>query len=240
MGYPKICFFDIETQPTLGYVWELRETDVLRVVQNWKILCFSYKWYGGKTQTVSLPSVGTEKALVKALWKVFDEADIIIAHNGDKFDVRKSNAKFIEHNLKPPTPFKTIDTLKVARRHFKFDSNRLDALGEILGIGRKMKTGGFDLWEGCMKGDPSSWKLMEKYNKRDVDLLEKVYLRMRPWMDNHVNLNLLYGTRTACPNCGSHKLQSRGYAITRTNKFNRFQCQNCGAWSRAPLKGIVR
>ena len=83
------------------------------------------------------------------------------------------------------------------------------------------------------------WRKMVKYNKRDVSLLEKVYIKMRPWINNHPNLNLINDTKELCPNCGGH-LQKRGFAITRVAKHQRFQCQSCGAWSQKPMKGIVR
>jgi hypothetical protein len=243
----KILLFDIETSPTLGYVWQLWEANVLKVVKPWNILCFSYKWLGGKTQVVSLPHFGANKKrpsnslakneifLVRKLWELFNEADVIVAHNGDKFDIKKSYAKFIEYGLNPPAPFKTVDTLKVARRYFKFDSNKLDSLGDFLHLGRKVHTGGFDLWDRCMQGNLKAFKLMERYNKGDVDLLEKVYFKLRPYIQNHPNFNVFDGTNHSCPNCGSSKIQRRGYSYSRTTKYQRWQCQKCFSWHQSTL-----
>ncbi len=168
---PKILLFDIETSPSLGYVWTLFETNVIKVKQPWSLLCFSYKWLGDKTtKVVSLPQFSTYKKnprndyeVTKKLHELFELADVIIGHNGDKFDIRKVNAKLIEHGFLPPSPYKTIDTLKIARKYFKFDSNRLNDLGELLGLGRKVETGGFTLWEKCINGDLKAWNKMEKY-----------------------------------------------------------------------------
>lgn len=232
MYKPKILLYDIETQPILGYTWGLWEQNVIKVVEPWKMLCFAYKFLGEKKiHVVSLRQVKNEKELIEKLWKIFDESDIIIGHNSMAFDDKKSNAKFIEYNFPPPSPYKTIDTLKVARRYFKMDSNKLDSIGEYLGVGRKVKTGGFDLWDGCMKGDEKSFKLMERYNKGDVDLLEKVYLKLRPWMTTHPNLNTFDGKLESCPICQSSHLQKRGFAITTTAKKQRFQCKDCHGWS---------
>ena len=232
----KILFFDIETSPILGYVWQLRETDVLKIVKSWKLLCFSYKWIDSKVKTVSLPQFKNYKkdkeddsAIVKELWNLFNEADIIIAHNGDKFDIKKSYAKFSEHNLPPPEPFRTVDTLKVARRYFKFDSNRLDALGDYLELGRKIQTGGIELWLEVIAGDKQAWRKMERYNRQDVALLEKVYLKLRPFMNNHPNLSIFNGY--SCPICGGKDLQRRGFSISTTGKRQRMQCTDCGGWS---------
>ncbi len=204
------------------------------------MLTFAYKWYGESTTKVKgLPDYENYKAdteddsaLIKDLWALFDEADIVIGHNGDRFDIRKTNAKFIQHDILPPSPYQTIDTLKVARKYFAFTSNRLDALGELLGVGRKTETGGFSLWKGCMAGDKKAWNLMKKYNKQDVKLLEDVYEQLRPWMTNHPNMNTFNGEGHNCPVCDSLNVQKRGYRRTRTGKYQAYACQECGAWSQ--------
>ena len=76
--------------------------------------------------------------LVKDLRNLFDEADVLIAHNGDRFDVRKAQARMVAYSMKPPSRYQTIDTLKAARKYFKFESNRLNDLGQYLGIGKKL------------------------------------------------------------------------------------------------------
>lgn len=246
----KILLFDIETSPNLSYVWGKWEQNILSVKENWYMISFCAKWLDKKQILChSLPDYSGYKKdktndhkLVVELWKLFNQADIIIAHNGDEFDIKKANALFLKHGLKPPTPYKTVDTKKVAKKYFRFDSNSLDDLGQYLQLGRKLKHPGFDLWLGCMVGDSSAWNLMVRYNKQDVTLLEKVYLTMLPWMTNHPNLNLLHDTLHSCPNCGSDKLQSRGFVMTRTAKYQRYQCQDCGSWHRGSgvkLEGLV-
>ena len=171
--------------------------------------------------------------IIKSLWKLLDEADIVIGHNGDAFDIKKANARFIFHGMEPPSPFKTVDTLNIARKA-KFTSNKLDSLGEHLGLGRKVDTGGFSLWEGCMNGEVKAFNKMLKYNKQDVILLEKVYNKLRPWTPRHPNL-AVFKTKDerVCSHCGSTHLQSRGYYKTNTNEYRRYSCNDCGGWSRA-------
>jgi hypothetical protein len=203
------------------------------------MLSFSVKWLGDKkTEVFGLPDfTGYSKdkmndyKLVKKLWEYLDEADVVIAHNGDAFDLKKSNARFIYHRIDPPTPYKTIDTLKVARKYFKFNSNKLDDLAQHLGIGRKAETGGFKTWLGCIQGDLKVWATMKKYNKQDVVLLEKVYMRLRQWMTNHPNMNIINATTNHCPICGSDKMHKRGFSITKNGGKQRFQCQSCAGWS---------
>lgn len=243
----KILLFDIETAPNLGYFFNLyQEGNILGIKEHWYILSFAWKWLDEKqTHVLGLPNFSSYKkdkqndfALVKKLWELFDEADIIIAHNGGPFDIKKSNVQFIKHGLRPPSPYKIVDTKKEAKQHFRFDSNKLDDLGDFLGLGRKLQHNGWELWHGCLNGDKKSWDVMLKYNKQDVVLLEKVYSKLLPWMTNHPNINLLNGTVAACANCGSHRVQKRGYSITRTAKKERYQCQDCGAWSLGKSQSV--
>jgi DNA polymerase elongation subunit (family B) len=230
----------------LGWVWQKWQTDVIDFKQDWYILCFAAKWIDGKVFTHALPDFPgylknreNDRLLVTELWKLFDEADIIVAHNGDKFDIRKANARFTFHGLPPPTPYKTIDTKKVARKYFDFASNKLDELGRYLGYGRKLVHTGFDLWQGCMRGDKKSWNLMLRYNKRDVELLHKIYLHFRPWITNHPNTAILTDVLDGCPTCSSDSLQRRGFGITTTGKYRRYHCTECNAWSHGPTRKVT-
>ncbi len=231
---PRILLFDVETTPLQAWTWERYETNVISVEQESYLLCYAAKWLDGPIFAKALPDFpGYKKnptsdlALVKSLWSLLDEADIVIAHNADQFDVKKANARFSHHNLSPPSPYRTVDTLKIARKLFKFSSNKLDDLGEHLGFGKKIKTD-FSLWKGCMDGDPKAWQQMLRYNKRDVDLLEKIYKHFLPWIPNHPHL--LDGLKD-CPNCSSTNLQRRGLGMNRLGKYQRVQCMDCSAWS---------
>lgn len=229
----RILFLDIETAPHIGYTWGKYEQNVIKFLSEGHLLCFAYKWQGEDTRVVSLPDFNRYKrdrrddgGLARELHKLLNEANIVITHNGDKFDLKKSNTYFIKHKLPPPSPYRTVDTLKVARKYFSFSSNKLDDLGEYLGVGRKLHTGGFELWEKCLEGDREAWKTMCEYNKQDVDLLEQVYLRLLPYMQNHPNLLAI----NACPACAG-KVHKRGSVATITGHKQRYQCQDCGKWS---------
>ncbi len=231
----RVLLYDTETAPSLGWVWGKWQTDVIEFERDWHLLSFSYKWLDEKQiRTRALPDYRgyaknreCDKKLTADLWDLFDQADIVIGHNVDRFDVRKTNARFLTHGLKPPSPYKTIDTLKIARRHFKFDSNRLDDLGRYLNVGRKLPHTGKALWLACMRGDRAAWATMRKYNAQDVALLERIYLKLRPWAANHPNLTF-FTREDGCPVCQSHRTQSKGWAYRRTGKRQRWVCADCG------------
>jgi DNA polymerase elongation subunit (family B) len=244
---PKVLFFDIETAPMLAWVWRRFETNVIDVESQWYMLCWAAKWQGSKNVfTSALPDFENYKkdreddlGVIQELWAVLDEADIVIGHNGDAFDIKKFNARALVHGLGPPSPYQTVDTLKVARRYFKFDSNKLDVLGDQLGVGRKVQTGGFSLWKGCMEGNPKAWAKMVRYNKRDVTLLEEVYNKLLPWMVTHPNLNV-YSHGDGCPKCGSSRMKRNGCRVGRTAKSQQYKCLDCGGHAQGPIEKGTR
>jgi len=128
------------------------------------------------------------RALLAELWKLLDAADIVCAHNGDRFDLRFSNSRLLVHGFGPYSN-KSIDTLKIARKHFKFGSNKLDDLGNYLGVGRKLFTLSRDTLLGAVAGNRRCWADLKKYNAQDVLLLERVCLKLRPWATTHPNLS---------------------------------------------------
>lgn len=239
----KILLLDIETAPNVGYTWGKWEQNVIKFVRQWYMLSFAYKWFGtDKTLCRALPDYDEYKSnkendyfLVRDLWDLLDEADIVIAHNGDSFDIKKINTKMAIHDLPPPSTYKTVDTLKVLKKHFKFESNNLSAIGEDLKLGQKVAHSGFALWEGCMAGDKKSWDMMKMYNIGDVDLLEKVYLRLRQWSPSHPNVNLYDKTEHLCPTCGSNHVQRRGFSYAKTQVRQRYNCLDCGSWYSGKL-----
>lgn len=233
----KYLVWDVETFPILGAVWGKYEQNLLWTEREGCLASFAYKWLGEKrTHVFTLPDYKTYKKnkyddieLVLALHGLFQEADGIIAHNGDSFDQKIANGRFLIHGLEPPPPYKQIDTLKIARKYFKLKSNKLDDLGDALGVGRKVRTGGIDLWHDCYYGDLKAWKKMATYNKQDVDLLEAVYLKLRPWVQNHPSMAVQTNKLDACKACNENKgFAKQGFQYTPSGKYQRYKCLNCG------------
>ena len=239
-----MLFLDIETSPMLAEVWGAYKTNVLDIVEDWYVLCYAYAEDDGKVEVVVPSNVelwggwngektrvhreSGEAEILEHLWRLLDDAEIVVAHNGDRFDIRKINARFIKHGFPPPSPYLTIDTLKSARKYFNFPRNRLGDLGIFLGLGGKDETGGYSLWRGCMAGDVKSWKKLAKYNKRDIDLLRDVYKTLRPWVQNHPHVG-----GEGCPKCGSMDRQRRGLRRMKSGiNYRQFQCTNCGGYYR--------
>lgn len=245
----KILLWDCETMPNIAAIWGKYEQDALWYEREGYMFCFSYKFLGDKrTRVLSLPDFKTykknphdDKELIQALYALFEEADVIIAHNGDSFDQKVANGRFLVHGLTPPAPYKQTDTLKIARKNFKLNSNKLDDLGRILGVGRKERTGGIDLWYDVYHGDQKAVKKIVSYNIQDVNLLERVYMKLRGWDTNSAPVNVYEGRPNACRVCGSDKIYAgMKYRATNTTLYQYFRCMGCGAnlKSRLPEKGI--
>ena len=234
---PKILIFDVETAPMRAYIWSRWKQNIYldQTISEWFMLTWSAKWLFSK-EIISNRLTGKEvlkeddSRIVKELWKLFDTADIVIAHNAKGFDILKCNSRFILNGLYPPSYYKVIDTKEIAAKHFGFSSNKLDALAQLFHIPVKLHTG-FELWSKCMEGDEKSLKYMEKYNKHDVEILEEVYLTLLPYIKGHPNYNLYIDSiAPVCPTCGGTHLESTGYYYyTPVSKYENFRCVECGS-----------
>jgi hypothetical protein len=225
--------------------WQLYEANAVYVLRDTYIISVAYRWLGERrTKSQLLPDFPRYKKhkhcdrdLCRTLWGLLDRADIVVAHNGDRFDIKKINSRLIVHGHEPPSSYKTVDTLKVSRAKFKFDSNKADNVARYLNEPRKLTHTGAALWKGCCEDhDPRSWRTMGRYNRRDVDLLVRLYERLKPWMPNHPNLNLYTGG-SGCPTCQSSNIKRRGLTYARTTVRQRYQCLDChAAWSGEIIK----
>jgi predicted RNA-binding Zn-ribbon protein involved in translation (DUF1610 family) len=228
---PHILIYDLETSPILQWRWTAGRDDsrALKVDQDVRILTVAWTWLGEKTvHTASITNYPDDLELTELVWFLFDHADIVIAHNNDRFDEPVANTRFFAHGFGPPAPFQTIDTLKVARFKFKHYSNSLDALARLAGTELKKQTSGLQLWFRCMAGERAALREMLDYNKQDVVALKDLYLQMLPWIDRHPNVGHWQRGQFVCTNCGSQDLQKRGVHRTRVGIYQRYRCNNCG------------
>jgi hypothetical protein len=231
----KSLLIDIETAPNLAHVWGLWDQTVglSQLLESGYVLCFAAKWHGERE--IMFDSVMKSKplAMLKRAHALLDEADVVIHYNGRSFDIPTLNKEFVQHELAPPAPYKQVDLLQVVKRQFRFPSNKLDYVCGKLGIGRKVKHAGHEMWIRCMARDPAAWKVMEKYNKQDVRVLERLHDRLLPWITGYPNRGLYDDSGLACPKCGSNHLQRRGESRTVHSVYARYQCNDCGSWMRS-------
>jgi hypothetical protein len=237
---PKILLLDIETAPLKAFVWRLWRQNVYfdQLISDWFMLSWSAKWLLEPeilSQRLSGKEARTEddKRIVETLWHLLNQADIVIGHNCEQFDVPKIKARFLYHDLPPTTFYQQVDTKKVASREFGFSSNSLNSIARLFGIEQKIETD-FTLWVHCLEGSEEHLKLMEEYNRHDVKILEEVYIKLRPYIKGHPNYNLFIDSESpVCPHCGGKDLKFIGYYyFTQTGKYRNYRCTSCGALAR--------
>lgn len=238
---PVVILFDIETAPLIATSWDLYPKYLSHdnILQDWFIICGAWKELGKKlVSAVSITKGGDDYKVVKALRQVLKDADIVVGHNLDKFDVKKLNARLIYHKLPPLPMVPTVDTLKEARKIAKFTSNRLDYLAKTL-TGKGKIHVDFSLWPAAMKGDRKALKEMVEYCKMDVVRLEDVYKVLKPYMTRHPHMGVLSGLQrdTSCNTCGGKTLIKSKVRIAASGwAQQQYVCKDCGHYSTYPIK----
>lgn len=243
---PKIIAFDFETSPAKGYFFgSIWETNIIEIIEYEQILCVAWMEHGSSKVHVKgqddfkgyKKGKLDDKELVMFFKDIIENADIVSAHNGDRFDLTVFNTRLLAHGLKPIPPTKSLDTKKIAKNKFHLPSNKLDDIADFLKIGRKLSTHK-SLWMGCEKGIAKDWQYMKKYCGLDVKLQDEVLKHILPFVKQANNYNMLTGAMFNCPNvtCGSSNLEKRGFSANSSTVNQRYQCKDCGTWSSSPLK----
>ncbi len=230
----KILCVDIETRPNIAMVWELWNQTVTpaAVLETSEMICWAAKWIGLEDTYFKSVFHDNKEEMISVIWNYLDEADAVVHYNGQKFDMPHINTEFVRAGMEPPSPYQQIDLLKTVRKAFNFPSNKLALVSKELGLEGKIENEGFPLWVKCMNNDHDAWERMKEYNIRDVEMLEPLYLKLRPWATSLPSFAAMAG-EDLCPACGSAKLELRGSSYTRTGKYQRFRCKDCGSWSKA-------
>lgn len=239
----KILHLDYETAPIEGYFWALWKQNIglNQIKVDWTILSMSWQWdherrvhYGDTWENADIRD---DRNLLQRSWELLDEADVVVAQNGVRFDLRKIRARLIQNNHAPFSPIRVVDTLLESRKLFGFTSHKQEWMSQILTTqpkGKHKKFPGFELWAEYLKRNPEARAEMRKYNKQDIRGLREVYHRIRPWVEGHPNM-MAYavGEDLACPRCGHPDITlSDKTHKTNTSEYPLYQCGGCGGWSK--------
>lgn len=239
---PKILHLDIETAPLESYHWGIWQQNIslIQIQVEWSILSFTWNW-DHEDQFHYMDSFEEadrrdDRRLLTKLWGLLDEADVVVAQNGVKFDIKKIKARMVMAGMRPFSPVRISDTMLIAKAEFGFTSNKLEWMaGKFSTIPKRShgKFPGFELWVQFLAGNKAARREMRLYNIDDVRSLKQVYHRIRPWDSKAVNLGNYYpDSKMRCRVCGSDEVQKRGISKTNTGEYHRISCNKCGAWSR--------
>ena len=232
----KLLYLDIETSPNIGDVWSLWNANVSlnQLRESSYTLCVSALW---DDEDESMFFRHDEVDFLDNVYDLLESCDSLVTYNGDQFDIPTLNKEFLLAGYVPPAPYNSIDLYKAVKKRFKFPSNKLQYVAQALGHGGKEQTGGHELWVRVMAGDEEAWIDMERYCRRDTEILKPVYGSLRPWISNHPN-TLLRSTDDLhrCGRCNGEQLERRGYRETATAFYQRWQCADCGGWSQSTIR----
>lgn len=232
----KRLFYDIETGYYKAPVWgcfdQYIKPELLEGEK--KIICISYKWqYEDTVHTLKWDEDQSDYDLVKKFIKILGQADEVCGHNADRFDMKTIRARAIQLGLLMYPKYRSVDTLKKARAFFKFPSNKLDYLGRIFEVGKKLEHSGFDLWQRCQEGATKkirkeALKELTAYCEQDVLLLEDVYNVMMPYIDHNTNFSVLKnGEKWQCPECAGKEVQLSHTDVTPMGYIKRHMRCKC-------------
>jgi uncharacterized protein YprB with RNaseH-like and TPR domain len=230
----KRLFYDIETSPMIAYTWRIGydlNLNHTNIISDWKIICVSYKWEGSdKIYNLKWDKNQDDKELVRKFVNVLNQADEIVAHNGDRFDIKKIRTRAVLQGVQMKPKYRSLDTLKKAKAHFSFNSNGLNNLAKDLNVGEKMPHTGFQMWKDVLDGKKSALKMMCDYCNVDVIVLEDVYLAMQNYILHNTNVSTHNGGyKCACPNCGSEDIELVKNNFTALGTIKRdMGCKTCG------------
>jgi len=243
---PKILLLDIETLPMWVRVWGLykQRIPITNIVKDWIVLSWAAKWLMDSNMmsdilTVEEVESRDDERICQSIWDLINEADIILAHNLERFDIKKLNSRFMIHGFMPPSPYQMIDTLKHSYKIAAHSSHKLDWIGKLVTNEGKLSTD-YELWLRCERGEQEALDYMLAYNKEDVNLLEEVYLWMRPWINSHPNVGLYMDlTTSVCTRCGSEDLKNLDYYYTPAGKYAAIRCNDCGGIGRCRSSALT-
>lgn len=245
--HPKVLLLDIETAPILAYSWGLWKQfiNTQQIESDWFCLSWAARWlFSSETFSDRLTSKEAvredDSRIIKGIWKLVDEANIVVTQNGEKFDIPRLNTRFLVSGLTPPSPYQQIDTLKALKKNFAFSSNKLDYVNQMLGLPKKIETN-FELWRECVRGNDEALGKMEKYNVNDVLILEETFLKLQPWIKCGINMAVYIEAKEPCCSiCGSFNMEEKGYYYTSVNRYQSFHCKDCGGYSRSRVTDVSK
>ena len=230
----KRLFFDIETTPNIVYSWRIGWNLTIgmdNIIEERKIICISYKWESSEQiHRLTWDKNKCDKQMLIDFIKVANQADEMIAHNGDRYDIKWIRTRCIFHRVPMFPQYKTLDTLKKAKSGFNFNSNKLDYIAQFLGVGAKIKHSGFDMWKEVMKGNEKALKEMGEYCDGDIVVLEDVYLTMQSYIKPNTHAGVINGNlKYSCPNCSSESSSLLKNNVTPAGTIKRLmECNDCG------------
>jgi uncharacterized protein YprB with RNaseH-like and TPR domain len=238
----KRLFFDIETSPNIGLFFEAgfkKNISFESIINERAIICICYKWEDqSEVNYLNWDSKQCDKKMLEKFVQVANSADEMVGHNGDNFDLKWIRTRCLLHKIAMFPNYVTIDTLKISRQKFRFNSNKLDYIAQFLGMGKKIKTD-YSLWKNILlHKDKDAMSKMVKYCQKDVILLEKIFKQLAGHIEAKTHYGVIFGQdRASCPECGSDDLFKSGIKTLASGIVKQVLiCKTCHKYHRKTIK----
>ena len=242
MSGPRVLIYDLERVPMRTKnieVWDAKSLMGRRLtasdIESWgRTVCMGYKWLDERaTHIISEWDEGGREGFLRKAWDLINEAHVVVGHNMQRFDQKHLQGEFELEGLGPASPVKITDTLLLAQRNFNYEMNNLDVITRRYGLTHKNDKYSSRIAWAAVGGDVKAQRRIERYCKGDVRATEALYRRLRPWGNTNLGVFFEDSDETLrCPTCTSTKVQKRGVAVTGLGRYQRYQCQGCGACGR--------
>lgn len=193
----KVLIYDIETSYNIVSSWRVGyKLNIMpeNIIKERAIICISYKWADEKeVYNLSWDKNQDDKFMLEQFIEVMNEADMLVAHNGDRFDLKWIKTRALIHGLPMLVDYPQFDTLKVAKKKLLLNSNKLDYISKVLGHEGKKKTD-YSLWDKIiLHKDAEALQYMIDYCDQDVLQLEHVYNVFRGLESPKLHAGVLQG-----------------------------------------------
>lgn len=214
-----------------------------------RTVTFQAKWYGSdEAEYYAEWDRGGRKRLARESLRIFNQADLIIGHNVDAFDIPHLRRLWKEEGFSQPRPFKTSDTFKTARR-LKFESAALGYLCELAGLPGKVGAYDVEVVRAALAGDRAARAEIEAYAVGDVFAHEGVWDYLRDLDTRQPNVwptieDKNGNTKPSCYRCGeANPRRHKDDSLKIVQLHSLYECRNCGAFMTGALvrrKAVVR
>lgn len=231
---PKILVFDIECTGMILESYGLYNQNHSHkdIIEDWSMLSYA-AWFVDEDEihyqdNRNNPDYKDDRSIIEGLHNLISQADWIIGHNSDKFDIKKFNTKAEKYELPSRHDPIQYDTLKMLKARYALPSNSLDYAAKYFELKeRKSLHGKFPgkvLFDECKNGNQEAWNELESYNKQDVKVTWELFQRLAKH-DKRINLNSFYQKQTCI--CGNQEFYKNGIKYAKNATFQIWRCKVC-------------
>lgn len=225
----KILIYDIETsRAEFKLFWTGKQyVPVDAMTKEPKIISISWNWLGeDKIYDLAWDKNHSDEDMIKEFLTHYNQADMVIGQNNDRFDNRWINARAAKYNLDVNTMVRSFDIMKEAKSKFRIPSYSMKFMCKYFNVEQKLSHEGIKMWDMIESGTPEQQKeyldKMLVYNRGDIISTGALYYRLRKYFGHKSHFGVQNGEpRWTCPDTGSHNIELYKTTVTPAGTIQR-------------------